>query len=174
MRFAFEVLLASVALLLGVLLLAELGRRLGLRHAAGAGAVLQGVGAAEAAVFALLGLLLAFTFSGAAERFEARRDLITREANAIGTAWLRLDLLPEAAQPALRAQLRDYLDTRIAGFDHRRDGAARQSALAQASALQGMLWEQAIAQARAPDALPAVGTLLLPALNEMFDLSTTR
>ena len=51
------------------------------------------------ATLALLGLLIAFTFSGAASRFDARRDLIVTETNAIGTAWLRLDLLP-AAQPA--------------------------------------------------------------------------
>lgn len=174
MRFAFEVLLASVALLLGVLLLAELGRRLGQRHAVGAGPVLQGVGAAEAAVFALLGLLLAFTFSGAAQRFEARRDLITREANALGTAWLRLDLLPDTTQAAMRTLLRDYLDARLASFDHARDEATRQSALTHASALQRRLWQQAVAEARMPGALPAVGTLLLPALNEVFDLSTTR
>ena len=59
----------------------------------------KGAGAAEAAVFGLMGLLIAFTFSGAAERFEARRHLVTQEVNAIGTAWLRLDLLP-ASSPA--------------------------------------------------------------------------
>ena len=60
----------------------------------------KGSGAAEAAVFGLLGLLIAFTFSGAASRFEDRRHLITEEANAIGTAYLRIDLLPGDAQPA--------------------------------------------------------------------------
>ena len=54
----------------------------------------KGTGAAEGAVFGLLGLILAFSFSGAATRFEQRRHLITEEANAIGTAYLRLDLLP--------------------------------------------------------------------------------
>ncbi len=53
-------------------------------------------------MFALLGLLVAFTFSGAASRFEDRRHLISEEANAIGTAYLRLDLLPSDAQPPLR------------------------------------------------------------------------
>jgi len=51
---------------------------------------------------ALLGLLLAFTFSGASSRFDARRHLIIEETNAIGTAYLRLGMLPAAAQPALR------------------------------------------------------------------------
>ena len=57
------------------------------------------MGVIEGAVFALLGLLLAFTFSGAATRFEGRRHLIVEEANDIGTAYLRVDLLPADAQP---------------------------------------------------------------------------
>ena len=52
------------------------------------------LGAIEGAVFGLMGLLIAFTFSGAASRFEARRQLILQETNAIGTAYLSLDLLP--------------------------------------------------------------------------------
>ncbi len=63
-------------------------------------------GAVEASIFALLGLLIAFTFSGAGDRFEARRELITEEANSIGTAWLRIDLLADADQSALREQFR--------------------------------------------------------------------
>src|SRR5512143_443438 len=94
-------------LFVGMILLLELGRRLGRRrqgkHEEGARA---GLGAVEGAVFALLGLLIAFTFSGAASRFDARRELIVREANAIGTAWLRLSLLPADAQPGLRVLFR--------------------------------------------------------------------
>ena len=70
----------------------------------------KGASAAEGAVFALLGLLLAFTFSGAASRFEDRRWFINSEANAIGTAYLRLDLLPAEAQPPLRDLFRRYAD----------------------------------------------------------------
>ena len=64
-----------------------------------------------------LGLLIAFTFSGATSRFEARRHLLTEEANAIGTAYLRLDLLPATAQPELRRMMRAYVDARMAGGD---------------------------------------------------------
>ena len=60
--------------------------------------------------FALLGLLLAFTFSGAAARFDARRALIVEEVNDIRTAWLRLDVLPAEAPPALRENFRRYVD----------------------------------------------------------------
>src|SRR6185503_8225075 len=91
------------ALFLAMPLLLETGRRLGIRRLAqepqGAG---QSFGVVEGAVFSLLGLLIAFTFSGAAARSDTRRELIIQEANNIGTAYLRLDLLPAAAQPALR------------------------------------------------------------------------
>lgn len=52
-----------------------------------------GLGTLDGAVFGLMGLLVAFTFTGAATRFDARRSLVTEHVNAIGTAWLRLDLL---------------------------------------------------------------------------------
>src|SRR5262245_47987101 len=89
-------------LFLGMVLLLEVGRRLGQRRQSlDAEGGRAGLGAVEGAVFALMGLLIAFTFSGAAARFDSRRQLIVDEANAIGTAWLRLDLLPASAQPAL-------------------------------------------------------------------------
>src|SRR4051812_42855896 len=90
-------------LFLGSLLLLEVGRRIGIRKLAeDAEGARAGVGTVDAATFALLGLLIAFTFSGAATRFDARRQLIIEEANNIGTAYLRIDLLPPEAQPALR------------------------------------------------------------------------
>src|SRR5512147_2359963 len=107
--------LFAAGLFVGMILLLEFGRRLGQRRQGkdeeGARA---GLGAVEGAVFALLGLLIAFTFSGAASRFDARRDLIVTEANAIGTAWLRLDLLSPGAQSELRDLFRKYLDLRLA------------------------------------------------------------
>ena len=75
-----------------------------------------GLGAVDGAVFALLGLMIAFTFSGAASRLEVRRQLIVQEANAIGTAYLRLDLLPPGAQPGLREDFRQYVDARLAVY----------------------------------------------------------
>src|SRR6185436_17454554 len=95
----------------------EIGRRVGARRLAldpeGAKASTWAI---DGAVFGLLGLLIAFTFSGAAARFDTRRQMIVEEANAIGTAWLRLDLLPAGVQPALRDKFRQYLDARLAVF----------------------------------------------------------
>jgi hypothetical protein len=94
-------------LFLGMLLLLETGRRIGQRRLAhDSESARQGLGAVDGAVFALLGLLIAFSFSGAAGRFDNRRQLVMAEANNIGTAYLWIDLLPAGAQPALRELFR--------------------------------------------------------------------
>ncbi len=92
--FGLESLLVTAALFAEMLLALVGGGRAGARHRAAVGREPPGIGVIDGFVFALVGLLIAFTFSGAASRFEKRRDLIVTEANAIGTAWLRLDLLP--------------------------------------------------------------------------------
>jgi hypothetical protein len=148
------------------------GRRLGVRDAA-RGIDLSGVGAIDGAVFALLGLLIAFTFSGAAERFERRRTLIVEEANAIGTAYLRLDELPPASQPALRENFRRYVDSRLAIYRAIPDEAAVHQATLRATAVQDEIWKQAVSACQAsPGWRP--DQLVLPALNEMIDITTTR
>ena len=105
----FAVLFAA-GVLIGTLIFMELGRRIGQRRAVtDTEAAVVGVGVLDGAVFALLGLLIAFTFYGAASRFDTRRQLAVEEANAIGTAYFRLDILPPDAQPALREKFRRYV-----------------------------------------------------------------
>jgi hypothetical protein len=171
-RTLIAILFAS-GLFVGMVQLLDLGRRLGLRRQRreeeGARA---GLGAVEGAVFALMGLLIAFTFSGAASRFDTRRQLIVEEANAIGTAWLRLDLLPDEAQPGLRDLFRRYLDARLAVYQQLPDLEAARAELGKAGALQGEIWTRAVAATQqAPTPLVAQ---LVPALNQMFDIATTR
>ena len=126
------------------------------------------------AVYGLLALLIAFTFSGAATRFDSRRYLIVDEANAIGTAYLRLDLLPAAVQPSLRDLFRRYTDSRIATYRKVPDMAAIQTELDRGIAIQGEIWRQGVAGCQRPENPPATCNLLIPALNSMFDLNTTR
>jgi DNA-binding IclR family transcriptional regulator len=123
MKLALTGALIVACLFLGMLIFSEIGRRIGVaRSARDPDGLAKGAGAAEAAVFALLGLLIAFTFSGAASRFEDRRHLITAEANAIGTAYLRIDLLPAAAQPEMRALFRRYAEVRSVAYRDVEDG----------------------------------------------------
>lgn len=167
--------LVGCSLFIGMLLFYELGRRIGrARPRQGTDDPAKGAGAAEAAVFGLMGLLIAFTFSGAAERFEARRHLITQEANTIGTAWLRLDLLPEAKQGPLRQALRHYTELRSTAYRHGSQNPLQQQEQATTTALQNQIWQQALAASQHPQAAPQAAMLLLPALNEMFDITTTR
>ena len=122
----------------------------------------------------MLALLIAFTFSGAATRFVGRRHLVVEEANAIGTAYLRVDLMPPAVQPALKDSFRRYLDSRLEAYSQLPDMEAFRAGLLKASALQAEIWRQVVAACpKAEGGTPAC-MLLLPALNLMFDITTTR
>lgn len=170
--------LFAAGLFVAMLLFLEAGRRLGMRQIArNPEKAATGLGTIESTAFALFGLLLAFTFAGAGSRFDARRELIAEEANAIGTAYLRLDLLPGEAQPALRQSFRAYLDSRLGAYRKLPDlenAAAEKVAFAPSIRLQGEIWSGAVAASRLPGGHPDAGKLLLPALNEMIDITTTR
>jgi len=163
----------SVALFVGMLVCMEIGRRLGKWRIARDPKALEGLAVVDGAVFGLYGLLIAFAFLGAPARFDARRSLIAEEANRIGTAYLRLDLLPPDAQPRMRELFRRYLDSRVE-FTRSADIAADREIFARSSALQQQIWDAALAATRHPDAHPDAGKLLIPALNEMSDITTTR
>ena len=159
------------ALFLGMLACLEMGRRLG-RRGDLSGAK-DGMGVIEGAVFALLGLLLAFTFSGAATRFEGRRHLIVEEANDIGTAYLRVDLLPADAQPEIRDLFRRYVDSRLETYRVITDRSKAAQDFAKSQELQNAIWQKSVAAAgRSPNT--AASMLLLPALNSMIDITTVR
>jgi hypothetical protein len=165
----------AAALLVGMLVCLEVGRRMGVRDRKGTlDQQVTGLGTVEGAVFGLYALLLAFTFSSATSRFDARRQLIAVEANAIGTAYLRLDLLPPEAQPPLRERFRHYVDTRVDLTRGDKDMAAVQENLSYTASLQSDIWARALAATRLPGAHPDAGKLLLPALNDMIDIVTTR
>jgi hypothetical protein len=151
------------------------GRRIGERTIARHGdAGLANATSLETAVFAILGLLIAFAFSGALTRFDVRRSQIVDEANAIGTAYLRIDLLPQSAQPRLRETFRNYVDARIATYKKLPDLQAAHSELARSQQLQSDIWAQAVAATRLPDSRTGTEVLVMPALNQMFDITTVR
>ena len=131
-----------------------------------------GLGVVEGAMFALLGLILAFTFSGAASRFDTRRHLVGDEANAIGTAYLRLDLLPEAPRLKLQQEFRRYLAGRIEYFHLATKPEERRALADRNKALQEEIWTGAVAAAEKAGGPAPI--LLVPALNAMIDIATTR
>lgn len=160
-----------VGLLIGILLLFEAGRQLGSRRLARdpEGARI-GLGPLEGAVFGLLGLLIAFTFSGAASRFDQRRHFIIDEVNSIRAAYLRVDLLSAAAQPVVRDTMRRYVDTRAALSRAMPDLEAARIELARLKTIQSELWAQAIAASKeTPEA-----AALLPAITSMINMTTTQ
>jgi hypothetical protein len=133
----------------------------------------QGFGALEASVFGLLGLMIAFTFSGAVSRLDQRRMDIIEEANTIGTAYLRIDLLPEDARPEMRKYFRDYLEARIEVYLKVPDVEAVENAQQKAETLQHIIWETSI-EACGKSENNAASMLFLPAINSMFDISSSR
>ena len=169
-----NLLLCAIGLFAGMLLCLEIGRSIGRRRLGDQVPGEQtGLSVFEGAVFALMGLLLAFTFSGAESRFDEKRNLIVQEANAVGTAYMRIDLLPASSQPRLRDDLRSYVDARLAFYQKLADPEAAHEETARATALQKNIWSQAVLASQETGS-PAVTTLVLSSLDTMFDIRTIR
>jgi hypothetical protein len=127
------------------------------------------VGAMVASVLALLAFLLGFTFSLAASRFDARRQALLDEANAIGTTHLRTRLLPEPERTEIAGLLREYVDVRVGGVQ---EGKVAE-AVARSEALHEQLWSRATAAAgKTPGSIMA--GLFIQSLNEVIDLHAKR
>ncbi len=96
-------------------------------------------GVVQAATLTLLGLIIGFTFSMAISRYDQRKTYEEEEANAIGTEYVRAELLPTANAAAVRAQLKRYLDLRIA-FYRTRNKRELQQIDADTTQLQTEMW----------------------------------
>jgi len=130
----------------------------------------SGIGAA---MLGILGVLLGFTLSMAIARWDARRDVIIKESNAIGTLWLRAGLFEEPLREELRSVLRDYTDTRIALGGSRGDLDALRTAQSEGVALHAKLWS-VVERADQPGVSPATLSTLIMAANEVIDLHELR
>jgi len=162
--------LTAVGLFLGLLVCLELWFRLGTRARKRRSDHPDPLSNIQGATLGLLALLLGFSFALAAGRFNDRVQLITREANAIGTVWLRCDLLPEAEREATRTLLRAYTASRI-GFYNATDPAARGVAVTESEALQRRIWALFVGVSKAA---PERADVLLPPVNELIDLHGSR
>ena len=150
--------------LASILLAGELGWRLGTRMKDGTAG---NISTLESAMLGLLALMLAFTFSMALARFEARRDALLNEANAIGATALRARLLPDPHKSETLKLLREYVQIRLDIV--RRDTSLAESKpiIDRSNAIQEALWQQAMASASKDRGLIPTG-LFIQSLNEMI------
>jgi hypothetical protein len=169
---ALYTVLFAVLLAFALLVLMEVGRRVGTRHLTpDISETRKGLAAVDGFVFSLLGLLVAFAFHGAAERFDARRRLVIQEAESISTAWQRLDLLTDKDRLPLQELFRQYVDNRIGVYRKLPGVSSAKGDFEELLKLQDAIWRRSIDACREPS--PAA-THLIPALNQMFGLAHTR
>jgi membrane-bound inhibitor of C-type lysozyme len=163
-----------VALLVAMLLVLEGGYRIGGRAAARASTgTTSVVPAMVTATLALLALLVGFSLTMAVSRYDARRQLVLAEANAIGTAHLRARLLPPPEGPELAIQLRRYLDLRLAVVERPPHRGATAAARGQAEALQAEMLATAIRLVRTEPS-PEPAEPFVEALKELIDVHERR
>jgi hypothetical protein len=118
------------------------------------------------ATLTLLGLLIGFTFSMAVGRYDQRKSLEEAEANAIGTEYVRLDLMPAGDAENVRALLRRYLDQRIL-FYKVREGPELQRADAEAAKLQGVMWS--VVATHASSQPTQIAALVVTGMNDVLN-----
>lgn len=172
-----KILIAAIfagGMFLGVLVCLRLGWKIGRKRFTEEGKKSQaGLGAIEGSIYGLMGLMVAFTFSGAAIRFDDRRDLLTEEVNAIGTAWMRLDLLDLESRNDLREMFRDYLDSRITLFKGSKKEEDVERQIEKSREIQVRIWERLVAAVDSHPSPPIAQSTLAP-VNEMFDIGASR
>ncbi|MGB7439405.1 MAG: hypothetical protein WBR26_21320 [Candidatus Acidiferrum sp.] len=152
----------------------EAGFRLGRRSAeTTADKTKSIVSTVEAAMLGVLGLLLGFTMSMAVSRFEARKQLVLDEANAIGTSCLRTELLPAAEGSEIASLLRHYIDVRVEYGSTGNDQTRLESLRTKAARLQNEFWARAVTYGQ-KDPNPVRVGLLLQSLNQAIDLESAR
>jgi hypothetical protein len=161
---------ASLILLVGA---AELGRRIGLRARARGVAVHPSLGTIESASLGLLALMIGFTFSMALSRYDSRKAAVLNESNAIGTAILPAQLLPEAQARASAELLARYARIRLTLGTIGYDEARRVDAVRQSLALQNDLWREAVAASATDTHSTPIG-LYVQALNDVIDMHEKR
>ncbi|WP_128971718.1 DUF4239 domain-containing protein [Bradyrhizobium tropiciagri] len=166
---------------IGSLLALHWGRSLGLRYRKHEGADgMAGLGTVEGAIFAIMGLLLAFTIAGALQRFDDRRQLVIQEATAATTAYDRLSLFGGDETRELQSLLKEYVRARVDLYRMPHDFLLLQRAEDFSDQqenklfdLKRQLWDAAVGACPQPNYRPACG-LSLPALNSLFEVARLR
>lgn len=129
-------------------------------------------GRVQGAALSILSLLMGFTFSVAMAKFETQRRVITQEAASINTVVLRCDIYPDSLRNLLRADIREYIEARIAYYDEL-DNDKAQEELKRAHLISQKLWEKTVLQMKNSESVLRSGQMI-PALNNMRDVAITR
>lgn len=160
------VFLAVILLLLAVF---EVGRWLGGRREAVGPSTKFHAANVLSGMLTLLSFFLAFSFSIASEHFEARRQIVLDEANAISTTYLRSKYLPQPQAEKTQSLLLEYANLRVTDADESSFSALRE----RSTELQTKLWEQAISlEPINPNS--EFAALFVVSLNEVIDLDEAR
>lgn len=160
--------------MVSMLIFLELGRMISLAAIKrGTKTSSSGSGPVETIVFGLLGLLIAFTFTGAESRLEYRRLLITNATNAISTAYARIELLNPETQPKMRKLLKDYTFVRAKVNQDQETPSEENLLMQQSNELQNQIWQLAVSECHKSDTRTC-DSLLLPALSDVFSVATLR
>lgn len=133
----------------------------------------EDLGAINGTLLGLLALLLAFTFGMANSRYDTRRDLVIEEANAIGTAILRTDIYPDSMRNLMRGELEKYVEERIAFYQAGMSLDSMITHFKAANNISSNIWKIATTYARV-DQSTTIASQLIPALNDMMDITSTR
>jgi len=159
-------LLIAVSLIAGLVAAHEIGFRLGSLTRSADESFDRQVALVRTATAALVAFLVGFAFSGAASRFIDRLDIIVKEANALGTAYLRADTITEPQRSELKAALKEYTADRVTLLS--REGRDQiEPLLTKVSGLHERMWRSAITATQDNAPLMAV---VLPPINEVIDL----
>jgi hypothetical protein len=165
-----------IALLVVAALLVALGAagfRLGLRlYTAKDEVRSKQIDGIQSAVLSLLALLLGFTLAMAVGRYETRRNLVVKEANAVGTTYLRASLLPDVYQSPVQDALRRYVAVRLKYAPLVDDPAKLAEGMRSSAAIEAELWK--LATAAAKEAQNNITGTFIVSLNEMIDTDAER
>ncbi len=133
----------------------------------------SGLGTAEGSLLGLMALLLSFAFGISATKYENRRQVVVEEANNIGTVILRCDLYPDSVRTLFRADLKNYVEARIAYYEAGDDEHRIKNTISKSDSFSGLCWRRAANLSRVPTNTVA-SMQMIPALNAMIDIVSTR
>lgn len=162
-------------LFIALIVATEVGYRIGHHYiSATSDSTRSQINTMQASLLGVLALLLGFTFSLSLQRYDSRSQAVISEANAIGTALLRAELLPATVRTETRTLLRQYLDQRVHTGNISLDQAElHDAALRDSSRISDTLWREAL-RAADQDSGPVTTGLYVQALNELIDAYGTR